>query len=215
MGSQGCNLVGGPFDGHTKPHHVGVESIYFLMGSNNQIYDEDGPIVGVAEYSFDLAQSLYNYRFTESDNDKERELLIELGYYNVLMSPCGVFNNTTQNDSHPQVEVRFNNFVVCVDEKMANLIWNVWRRNWRTVASCQESPASYNHDGMAYVEFLRPSEGRQFATALLRANIGCSTLTNAFGVFGRPDRMNKQFYLSTLKVLFSPTDIETVTRLFT
>jgi hypothetical protein len=76
------------------------------------------------------------------------------------------------SDAHPQVPLQHGHRRASVDERLAPLILEFWKRNWDTFGSCQElRPEAREHAGMAYVDFPLTEQGQEFVAFLNRSGI--------------------------------------------
>lgn len=115
-------------------------------------------------------------------------------------------------DHHPQVEIRYEHRYAAVDERIAPLVLEAWKRGWETMGSCQERPPDSKHAGQAYLDFPDPAHGRKFAAALRVASIAVEEgVTGLLLSSRRPNGFVTCHFLGKMLVFLPSVDIERAT----
>ena len=92
---------------------------------------------------------------------------------NFYASPDYSVYSMQPTDRHKQVHVEVGHRRADVDEQIAPLIAELWKRALETGGSCQARPEGSKHAGKAYVGFWRITQGEQFKSILDAAGMQC------------------------------------------
>ena len=211
-------MSGGPFDGKTYQILSKPNELEFWLKTDGTLFDENGKVAQVARYSpLDDKDEFVFLRIDTSDdtlNKIEKELeadprgKISRGLY---AKPNYDIYTVKPTDEHKQVAIRHLHYSAEVDERIAPLVLEVWKRGWDTMGSCQERPKESQYSGMAYLDFPNPKHGREFVNILKASHIETTDGVNELNISKtRPDGHVRSIILGKMLVFLPTEDIEKV-----
>jgi hypothetical protein len=143
-------------------------------------------------------------------NDTRKQVAVRSFYTN----PDYSIYSLKPNDDHPQQFVQYQHRMARVDERLAPLILELWKRGWDTLGSCQELRPGTPDPGKAYVDFPFPEHGQAFVRLLEEAGLPVLVVPSTQKIT-KPDQAGprQEYTLDKLIVRFSPNDIDRIVAL--
>lgn len=211
-------LIGGPFDGKKKFLVGVVPELEFWLKADGSLDDDFGDIAQVASYLPEGAGDDVVYKLHRLDDsgpvlDRVREVRADdprrVMTRKLYEKPNYEVYSVQPSDAHPQVELKYEHRFAEVDERIAPLVLEVWKRGWETMGSCQERPPESPNAGWAYLDFPAPKHGRAFVEAMAAAGIQTKDGITELAISGRgPDRVLRCYVVGKLLVYLLAADIE-------
>jgi hypothetical protein len=118
---------------------------------------------------------------------------------------------------HVQVLIELGHRRGQIDEKIAPLIAEVWRRGLDTIGSCQDRPPGSPHEGKAYISFPRVRHARFFHELVSEAGIAAMLVEKPFKIASKRDSdglVEDELEVVSANVLFDPSDIDRIVEVF-
>ncbi len=212
-------FVDGPFKGirpSERPAPWCDTTIKVLLGTEKAPFDGNGEPGGYAVYERREVNGEFKFYFIsiEDSPDAVAEMRQQLrldklrsAMQHFYQEPNDAIYSRPPTDRHRQLRVQWGPRSANVDERLAPIIQEIWRRDFDTIGSCEELEETNPHCGMAYVSFPFLAHGGEFVHLLAEAGIECASDRKRMGI--RSDK-GDELTFDILNVRFWPRDFSRI-----
>jgi len=209
---------GGPVAGQRdsgQPAVYGPSERYIPLSESGEEFDGNAEPSAVAIYERERHGNEWKYVFSHIEESGEKLESARSGIArshakgasrNFYLRPdYNVYSKPPMSD-HKQLFIEYGKRRAHVDEKIAPLILEVWKRGLETGGSCEERPS-----GRAYIGFPVPGEGGQYHDLLREHEIDAELQSTTIAL--KNVETGGILKLPASNVLFWPHDITRITEL--
>jgi hypothetical protein len=213
-----AEFADGPHQGKRdvrQPPHYFSEEVHLPLSEEMKPFHGDGMPTAVAVYKSERSGKTWRFHLDRIDQSGEtlnriraqiNEQRIRQAAKHFYESPDYSIYTKPPTDEHPQVYIESGRRRAHVDKDIAPLVQALWQQGFETLGSCQQRPS-----GKAYIGFPIAKQGEEFHRLLEESGIESSYKEETLRL--KNAETNAVLEVDFGNVLFSPDDIQTITRL--